>query len=378
MKFSCLQDNLKQGLSIVSHLTAKNVNFPILNNVLVKIDEKVIKFITTNLEVAINVGVRGKVDMAGEFTVPARLFYDYIALLPNDRVDMEVKENSIHIQSGAYDTKIKGQISGDFPLLPTINREKSYFIRGKDFKRALEQVIFAVSSNEIRPEISGVYFSFNSGRPGEILLVGTDSYRLAERKISLLPADIRQSSELKKDIIVPFKTLTEVNHILSVLGTLGDDILEISVADNQVLFAYDAVELIGRLIEGQYPNYRQIIPDNFQTKAIIYRDEFLKTIKSASLFATGLNDISIRINVLSGDVKISSLNSQTGEQMAALKAGIEGRDNEVTLNYKYILDFLNCINENEIEFKMIDANNPCLLVPKDNKDYLYIAMPIRR
>lgn len=377
MKLSCLQENLKQGLSIVSHLTTKSVNFPILNNVLLKIEDKIIKLITTNLEVAINVNIRGKAEVDGDFTVPAKLFYDYVALLPNDRVDLEVKNNSLEIKSGTYDTKIKGLAATDFPLLPHLQKENSYFVKGKDFKSALEQVLFSVASNEIRPEISGVLFGFGRGESRELRLVGTDSYRLAEKKIDFT---IKEGASLDgvRDIIVPLKTLAHVNHVLSVLGASGDDSLEISVFQNQVIFVYDSVEIIARLIEGQYPNYRQIIPESFQTKAILNSNDLEKVIKTTSLFATGLNDVHIKISPQNANMTVSSLNSQTGEQKATIKGDLNGIENEVTLNYRYLLDFLSAIKSQEVEFKMIDGNTACILVPKDDKDYLYVVMPIKR
>lgn len=377
MKFSCLQENLKQGLSIVSHLTTKNINFPILNNVLIKIEDKLIKLITTNLEVAINVNIRGKAEVDGDFTVPAKLFYDYIALLPNDRIDLEVKNNVLEIKSGTYDTKIKGLAAADFPLLPHLQKQNSYLIRGKEFKRALEQVLFSVAANEIRPEISGVLFSFSKTEPKELRLVGTDSYRLAERKVGFT---VKEGSSVEgiRDIIIPLKTLAHISHILSVFSASGDDFLEISVLENQVLFVYDSVLLTARLIEGQYPNYHQVIPESFQTKAILGRDELEKIIKTTSLFATGLNDINVKMSPAGGEMTVSSLNSQTGEQKASIKGDINGIENEVTLNYRYLLDFLSAIDKSEVEFKMIDANNPCVLTPKDDKDYLYVVMPIKR
>lgn len=379
MKFSCLQENLKQGLSIVSHLTTKNINFPILNNVLIKIEDKLIKLITTNLEVAINVNIRGKAEKDGDFTVPAKLFYDYVALLPpNERVDLEVKGSLIEIKSGSYDTKIKGQPATEFPLLPQLKKELTYAVRGRDFKKALEQVLFSVASNEIRPEISGVLFNFGKSEPYELTVVGTDSYRLSEKKLPFTLKNDALADNSHKNFIVPLKTLIEVNHILSVFSAAGDDALEISVLENQVLFSYDSVELIAKLIEGQYPNYQQVIPETFQTKGIFNKDELAKTIKATSLFATGLNDVYLKVSPPEGIITVSSVNSQTGEQKADVKGEIQGIPNEVTVNYKYLLDFFNSIDATEVEFKMIDAFNPCVLIPKDSKDFLYVVMPIKR
>jgi len=132
------------------------------------------------------------------------------------------------------------------------------------------------------------------------------------------------------------------------------------------------------LIEGQYPNYKQVIPESFKTRGVFSRDELEKIIKSSSLFAAGLNDINLKISASEGFLSVSSINSQTGEQKATIKGLVEGIDNEVTLNYRYLLDFMSAVQNPNTEVKLIDAYNPCVLVPKDSKDYLYVVMPIKR
>ena len=205
MKISCTQENLNQGLFIVSHLATKNINLPILNNILFQVSEKTIKLSATNLEIGINCVIRGKVDQEGEFTVQSRLLADYVSLLPKDRVDIEVsndpKEDQnqiLKINCRNYSTKIKGQLAVDFPVIPQIEKDNPYILDYNDFKKAMGQVIFAVSVNETRPEIGGVSFNFTGGK---LVLAATDSYRLAEKAIDL---DKKSNSEEKR-IISPLK-----------------------------------------------------------------------------------------------------------------------------------------------------------------------------
>ncbi|MEA3272671.1 MAG: DNA polymerase III subunit beta, partial [Patescibacteria group bacterium] len=258
MQFSCTKENLYRGLSVVSHITTKNINLPILNNVLVKTENKVLKLISTNLEIATSCVIRGKIEGDGDFTVPAKLFADYINLLPNERVDCNEENEFLSIKCGNYGTKIKGIPAADFPLIPQISKESSHRVFAPDLKRAIERVIFAASTNESRPEISGVFVSFNpEGLEGKAVLAATDSYRLAESKLQLNSED----NNKKESVIIPGRTLAEVLRVISVVGgsAEGNDVVEICIGENQILFSHNGVELSSRLIEGQYPDYHHVV-----------------------------------------------------------------------------------------------------------------------
>lgn len=182
MLLSCLQENLSHGLNIVSHISDKNTSLPILNNILIKTENKNIKLISTNLEIGINCSIRGKVEEDGEITIPGRILADYISLLPNEKVDITLKNDDVQITCDTYATKIKGMPSSDFPLLPSIKKEESAFceVAINDLKEAIGQVVFAIATNEARPEISGIYVS---AKENILTLAATDSYRLAEKKL---------------------------------------------------------------------------------------------------------------------------------------------------------------------------------------------------
>src|SRR3989339_1554678 len=181
MKLSCTRENLHQGLSITSHLTTKNTNLPILQNVLVKTEGGTIRFTTTNLEIAIHCTIRGKIEEPGEYTIPSKLFFDYISLLPNETIRIQADDQRVHIECGTHKTKINGLSSSEFPLVPHVEGGTSFQIPVESFKKALSQVLFAVATNESRPELTGVSFQFfNFEGEGRLTLASTDSYRLAE------------------------------------------------------------------------------------------------------------------------------------------------------------------------------------------------------
>ncbi|MBN1584859.1 DNA polymerase III subunit beta [Candidatus Uhrbacteria bacterium] len=386
MKFSCTQENLNQGLSVVSHIAGKNINLPILGNVLVQSGEnRILRFMTTNLEIAINCTVRGKVEEPGEFTIPSRLFSDYVSLLPKERVDVVQEDNSVTVSCGTYQTKMNGIPASEFPLIPSVERKQRFRLKVGNFRRSVGQVLFAVAPNESRPEISGVLFRFTSGKGNpRLVLAATDSYRLAEKSIPLSAEGFAGIGD-DLTVIVPSRTVSEVVRILGLFrdGIGLDENLEIGMGDNQVVFSYDNVEITSRVIEGRYPDYRQLIPESCETDSVIRKDDLQRAVKTASLFSkVGLNDVRLEFNQDRG-IHLSSVNSQTGEHAVDLEGKVKGKDNGVTLNFKYFLDGIGNIESDTVAVQMVDGNSPVVIRPVSESgdvsdDYLYIIMPIRQ
>ncbi len=378
MKLSCTRDNLHQGLSITSHLMTKNVNLPILQNVLVKAEGGSIKFTSTNLEIAVNCTVRGKVDESGEYTIPSKLFFDYVSLLPNETIHLDLNEQDVLVNCGTHQTKIHGLSASEFPLVPKVEGEKIFQISAQEFRNALSQVLFSVAINESRPELTGVLLSFKKGNgEGRLIMASTDSYRLSEKTIPIV-------NNIDEDYltVVPARTLSEISRILSIFK---DDVdlpsnISLHLSSNQLVFVYGSVELISRIIEENYPDYTQIIPKEFQTKAIIDREDFIKAVKTASLFSRlGLFDITLELDPNSAQLSVKSVDATRGENQTNCACEITGQQNSVTVNYKYLLDGLAAMNSDQVQFEMIDASNPCLVTPKDAKDaYKYVLMPIKQ
>ena len=375
MKITCLQENLNFGLQTTGHLVNKNINLPILNNVLLEAKEGSLKLSSTNLEIGISSVVRCKVDKEGSFTVDGRLLADYVNLLAKDQVNMELlADDFMKIACLSSETKMKGIVADDFPVIPQIEKKDPFTIKINDFKKALSQVIFAVANSETRPEISGVLMSFNKISKSKLVMVGTDSYRLAERFVDL------EKNEQEQEVIVPLKTLQE---LLRILGNLKDkantsENLEIYITENQVLFTCDNIELISRLLEGQYPDYKQIIPQETKTKIITSTSELVKAIKKVALFSkTGIFDINLVFEAQKG-LTVQATNSQLGESKADIDVEFTGETNDTTLNYRYLLDGLNNVDASEVEISLVDNNLPCLIRQKGNTDYLYIVMPIKQ
>ncbi|KKS13389.1 MAG: polymerase III subunit beta protein [Candidatus Magasanikbacteria bacterium GW2011_GWA2_41_55] len=379
MKFSCTQENLLQGLQVVSHAAGKNISLPILNNVLIKIENKELKLVTTNLEMAISCRLRAKVDEEGDFTVPCRLLTDYLSVSSPGRVDVEQKDSELLVQSASDKTTIKGNVAVDFPLVPQLERKKVYGLKVADFKEMAQKVIFAASKNEARPELGGVLLNFNPDyKQWHLVSAATDSYRLAEKEVKLLEnlSNKSYSAETSK-VIVPVRALQE---ILRIVSTYHEDLeeeqpVEIVVSDSQILFSFGMVELVSRLIEGQYPDYRQIIPASSKTSISFNVAEWIKRIKAASLFSNvGINGIVLTFKA-GNEQKTTfvSTNGQLGNYTSEELCQIEGEDNHILLNYRYLLDGLMNLVAEEAVLKVISPNSSLsktlkgrLLSPKHN------------
>lgn len=375
MKLICLQENLKRGLNIVGHATSKNINLPILNNILIKAQQGNIEFISTNLEIGVKHQVRGKIESEGEFTVDAKLITEYVNLLTSgEKVEIQEKENELRVESGNYKTKIKGESAKDYPLIPSINEENAYVCDFNELKKALASVVFAVSNNDNRVELTGVLFTFNKKN---LSLAATDSYRLAEKNIKLKKG--KEGEEEK--VIVPAKTIQELLRIFNNFDLSQEaenlDQVKICLSDNQILFSFDSVSLISRIINGRYPDYKQIIPNKSQTEILVNRQEMIRAIKAVSLFSkTGINDITAVF--LKNKISLSAFSGSSGESQVDLDANVKGEDNEITINYRYLLDGFNNINTENVVIKVINNTTPCVLKPEKDEGYVYIVMPIRQ
>jgi DNA polymerase III subunit beta len=375
MNFSVTKDNLQRGLQIVSHISNKQVNLPVLQNVHIKADGGGIVLSTTNLELATRVRVRGKIDKDGEFTVPAKLCNDFVALLPNDRVDISLADTVLEVSCGETSTNMNGIDASEFPLIPSVETTASIQLPAEELKEALSQVLFSASLSEARPELSGILIRFEDEK---VTLAATDSYRLSERTLPI------EGMKKFKEVIIPGRALNEVIRIISTMKDDPDsgDTISMNLSENQAVFAYGPAELTTRVIDGTYPDYTQIIPTQFKTEVVVGRQELIKAVKTASLFSrSGIFDVSLSVSIDDGKVVVEATEVTRGKNSASCPAEAKGIDNQITVNFQYLLAGLNAMKSEGITIKLIDAMNPCLIQPNGTSDkgvYTYLVMPIRQ
>ncbi|MDO8505305.1 MAG: DNA polymerase III subunit beta [bacterium] len=369
MRFSCTQENLMRALLVVSRIASRAGNLPILSNIHIKAEAEGVMLKATNLEVGVTCTLRGKIEAVGEFTVPAKLFTDYISSLPKENIDIELKEQTLSIHCGAHNTKIKGMPAADFPLIPTIEDGSEGLVSLPSLLEGIEQVVFSVSAQETRPEISGALLSLEEGK---LTLAGTDSYRLAEK---VFKVEGNKGKQIKA--IIPLRALQELSRICALAQEEAGS-AKLIISSSQFAVVLPSTEFVSRVIEGQYPDYRAIVPTHFGVSAIVSKHDCVAAIRAAGLFSkAGIYDVVMNFDTEKGNLEIASLNAQTGEYASGLPCQVQGQSAKISYNWKYLLEGVQALDGEQIVIKATDSASPTMLTAQGVDDYFYIVMPIK-
>ena len=365
MELTVTQENLTNALSAVSRVANTKTQLPILSNILLRTDGNRLLVAATNLEIAITQYIGAKIKKPGAITIPARLMSEFISSLPKESVELKVVNDNLHIKSGTYNSIINGYIADEFPELPTINESSSiqYSIKVEDFKKAVSQTIITASSDSTRPVLTGVYWhSYNN----QLYLAATDGYRLSERRL------VGTKSEVL--VIIPTQTLQEV------LRNITEDSSEVDILfdETQVRFRINDAEIISRLIDGNFPDYRQLIPISSETTVTLNKADFIRITKIAGLFARESGgSVTITANKDKKSLSVHSIASQMGENTSEANAKVTS-DGQITLNSRYLSEALSVIDGEIVEFSFSGKIAPCILKSTEpNTDYYHIIMPLK-
>lgn len=369
MKLILFRDNLKNGLSTVERAIADSSQLPILKNILIKTIGNKIQLTTTNLELAITKLISGKIIEEGAFSIPFGTFYNIVNNTTHDRIHLEYDSAGFVVKTDNYEAKMQGAPSEDFPLIPRMENTTHYMeIDPVLFQDALQQVISAAHISDIRPEISGVLFDFQMTM---VKLVATDSFRLAEKTIN--GNKFKHTFEAGFKAIVPLRTAHELLRVISRTAPLI-----IHYDANQMFFESDDVTIMSRLIDGQYPDYEQIIPRTAETEIVIDRAHLINAVKLVSNFSGKTYDVRLATDAEGKVLNIHSVNQFLGENKYLVPARITGAQfADIPFNWRYLLDGLKSMSEESVVFKLNGSNRPALLCPVADTSFLYVVMPIR-
>jgi len=379
MKITILKDKLKEGISVVEKISNKSVNLPILNNVLVSAEKNFLNLTSTDLETGIKWWTLVKTEKEGKTAIPSKILSSFIGFLPNKSVNLELNGFDLKIDCENYQTVLRGVDPEDFPIIPKVSSEEKVEVPVKSFCQGLSSVVDIASLSSAKPEIAGVYFLFQKNI---ITMTATDSFRLGEKKIFL---DSSSDASKEYSFILPQKAAKEVINIFNE----QEGFLTIYFSPNQVLFEtklsevnHPQVQLTSRLVEGDYPNYQEIIPKKYETRVSFSLEEFINQIKLASLFSGKINEIKLKIEAVKNKINLFSQNPDVGEYNSFLPGKVEGRACEISFNYRFLLDgllniSLNQQKKSEAVLELTGSEKPGVLRLKGNESYLYLVMPIK-
>jgi DNA polymerase-3 subunit beta len=373
MKLSCLQENLNRGLNCVGRAAATRTTLPITNNVLMATDQGRLKLVATNLEMAISCWVGAKIEEEGAITVPARLLNEFVASLPSDKIDINLspRTKTLQLKCARFEARISGINAKDFPPIPTAEDGISTKISVEDLRRGIGRVVFAAATDESRPVLTGVHAEFEDKL---LTLAAADGFRLAVYKLPLLTA-VKE----KATAIIPARALAEINR----LATDQEEAIEIKLntAKSQILFRLKDAELISQLVQGGFPQYSQLIPQSYTTRAVVDVPQFLRATKTASIFARDGSGI-VRLVITpgakaaQGKLTIAARSEEIGDDVGEIDATVEGEEAKIAFNGKYLIDVLSVLNEQQVALEVTSPSSPGVIRPVGVDNYVHVVMPM--
>ena len=378
MKISCLQENLSRGLAVVGRAVASRATLPVTQNVLLSVDQSMLKLSATNLEIAMTTWVGAMIEEEGSITVPARLLTEFVNSLPNDKIDLELDEGSglLEISSGNSKAHINITDAEEFPPIPTVDDGLAAEVDPQVLKNAITRVAFAAATEESRPVLTGVEIKLEESK---FTMAAADGFRLAVHHGALLKPVLVEVS-----VIIPARTMNELNRLIGD----RDEPVEILMTPErgQVMFRVrggDTIEIVSQLLQGTFPNYEQLIPQSYTTRAVMDLPTVLRAARTASIFARdGSNIIRMHLMPAAADteppkVEISARSEEVGDNQDVVDLDeIEGEEGKIAFNSRYLLDVLAVLEKGKVALETTTSSSPGVFKPTDSDDYIHVVMPM--
>ena len=384
MRLSCLQENLSRGLSVVGRAVATRTTLPITQNVLISTDGSRLKLAATNLEIAISAWIGANIEEEGTTTIPARLLTEFVSSLPAEQIEIKSMPESrgITLRCARFEANINGSDAADFPPIPTVESGVMGRIETQALRRAITHVAFAAATDDSRPVLTGVKVEMSGD---DVTFAAADGFRLAVYKGKL-------AGPVEGDVsfIIPARTFHEVNRLLGAQQNPVE--FTVTPSKSQALFKMDNVEIVSQLIQGTFPNYSQLVPQSYATRAVVDLQDFLRATRTASIFARDGSGI-IRVHIAGGSegapgsLSIESRAEEMGDNKGAIDAKVEGEGGKIAFSSRYLTEVLGVLDTKEVALETTTPSSPGVLRPvvgatseapsaHGRESYVHVVMPM--
>ncbi len=365
MKISCIKKFLQEAAILAEKISGRNPSLPVLNSVLISSEDKNMVFLSTNLEMAVEISIPvSKSEKNGRVAVPAKILSGFVSSLPDGNVKLESVNDNLLVTTDTSSTTINGYPVKDFPLLPKIKENKTVSVSVKDFLSALKSVYYSCSLSEIKPELNSVFVYSNKNTP--LTFAATDTYRLAEKSIPYTFSEFFS-------FLIPYKAVVEIIRVFE--NKTGD--MKIIIDDNNLLLRCENITFTTRLNEGSFPDYKKIIPKDFCNVLTVEKKKFIDSLRTASVFSGKLNEIKFRIYKGEKFLELQTRNSELGEHTVSIPCETEGDELSIIFNYKYLFDCLSFVDTEKILLKFSGEGRPLLVAGLNNTSFRYLIMPMK-
>lgn len=364
MKVSVLQENLSKAIQVVGRVVGSRTSLPVLGNILIVADKSQLTLSTTNLELALSVSIGCKTETPGKVSVPARILSETVQGIVSEKLQLTSEGDALEISAAHAQVAIQGMAAEEFPVIPEVNQKQTLSLPVAEIKNAFEKVSIAASLDESRPVLAGVYIKTTSDL---LTVAATDSYRLAEEKVAISGLD-------DGTVILPLRTVQE---LIRLLAQTEEDTLHITIGENELRCELNTISLVSRLVEGNFPNYTQIIPSEAPTKVVCGREELMSAVRLAGVFARE-SAHTIKLTFEEDSIKIHAEAAQVGSNTSEVAAELTGKGTEISLNAKFLTDVLGVYSAPQVELQLNNRLDPFVIVPHEkNASSLHLIMPLR-
>jgi len=366
MNIECIKEKLVYAIAKAERVTGKNITLPVLSCVLLDAHDSNLTIKATNLDIGIEITIPVKINKPGKIAVSGAVLHNFISNITNDKnVTLEVVEGNLKVYTKHSESLIKAFPTDDFPNIPKVESSTPFTFNVPQLVKGLKSVMYSASVSTIRPVLSSILLVSDED---SVVFVATDSFRLSEKKVA-----VKKHKEFNQ-ILIPFKNVSE---IIRTLEDLKDDV-DVYLNDNQIAFAYQDLYITSRVIDGNFPDYKQIIPKETKTEVVLLKQDFISSMRISNIFSDKFSQVTFHIEPMKKSFKITTKNMDVGENVNNLDAVIKGNELVVSFNYKYIIDCFQAIDSDSISLSFFDATRAMTVRGVGDKSFLYLVMPMNK